>query len=56
MNFIVADLSGHFYNGNVCYDLYNGYVSHGLKLTIPAGMIPLADDIITTSFIYHKLT
>lgn len=52
MNFIVADLSGHFYNDKVCYDLSKGYVSHGLKFTIPAGMIPLADDIMTTNLTF----
>lgn len=48
VNRMVAERSGHFSSARVCYVFYNGSYSQGLNMTIPAGMTPLAEDIMTT--------
>ena len=44
---ICADLSGHFYSVKVYYTLSKGYLLQGLKVTLPAGMLPFAEAICT---------
>lgn len=44
---ICADLSGHFYNVKVYSTLSRGYLLQGLKVTLPAGIIPFAEAICT---------
>lgn len=40
---ICADLSGHFSSGSVYYTFSSGSLLQGLKVTLPAGMTPLAE-------------